>query len=475
MDTKKFNDRVLKVGIWYVLSTILVRGISFLTTPLFTRLLTKEQFGILTVYESWLRILFPILTLSLYASVERGKYEFEKEYDGYIATVQLFITVLCIGAAVIAFFFHKQIGRILDMSDMMLTVMILYVWAQSAINCIQRREKMLLRYWQNIIITACATVLPTVLSVGVLAYYKKMGYTEELLSIRILSFYIPQIVVGIILVLLILKRGYGGYRKKFIPFAVTFSMPLIPHVLSMEILNQSDKIMVSRLEGDTEAGIYSLGVTVMWIVLLVSQAVGDAWMPWIYEKLKKEDFVPIKKVWREMAVLFGMFGWGIVMFAPEIVWILGGDAYSEATYIVAPLIIGAMAHFFSYSYISVEQFYKKTSYVMLVSVAAVLLNFLLNYIGIIKFGYGAAACATALCYSFMIAAHAVLLKVKFGRTFIPAKVTAVVFVLFSIVDMATVICYKQAFWQRCIIAAGGFIIYLGLFYQKIKIWKEEKG
>lgn len=468
MDTKKFNSKVLKAGIWYVISAILVRGISFLTTPLFTRLLSKEQFGMLTVYESWLRILFPIVTLSLYASVERAKYEFEEEYDAYIATIQLFMTGLCIGASAITACFHKEMGELLDMTDIMLAVMLLYVWAQAVINCMQRREKLLLRYRENIVTTACATVFPTLFSVGTLVYYKGLGYTEELFSIRILSFYISQVIVGIVLAILIFKRGHGIYRKKFIRFAISFSVPLIPHVLSMEILNQSDKIMVSRLAGDERAGIYSLGITVMWIVLLVSQAVGDAWLPWMYEKLKAESFTSVGAAWKEMICLFGIFGWFVVLFAPEIVWILGGKTYEEAIYLVAPLTVGGMAHFFSYSYISVEQFYKKTSNVMGVSMAAVLLNILLNYVGIIKFGYGAAAFTTAFCYSFMMVAHAGLLKLKFGRCFIPARMTIAVFLFFSIIDFATVKCYRLTFWSRCVVAMLGMMICIGMYWQKLK-------
>ncbi len=472
MDRTDFNKRAWKAGVWYVISVIFVRGISFFATPFLSRLLTKEQYGILTVYDSWLRILFPILTLSFYASVERAKYEFEEEYDAYIASIQLAMTGACLAAAAGIFFLHRQIGKILNMTDIMLVIMVFYVWAQSAINSFQRREKLLLRYWQNIVITACATVLPTILSISVLFWYKGIGNEDELLYVRIFSFYIPQILVGMAVAVLLFRRGHVCFSKKYIKFAVEFSFPLIPHVLSMEILNQSDKIMVGRLAGDEKAGVYSLGVTVMWIILLVSQAVGDAWMPWLYDKLKRREFIPVGETWKEMIRLFGMFGWLVVVFAPEIVWIFGGSFYAEAVYLVPPLTIGVMAHFFSYSYISAEQFYKRTFYVMAVSVAAVLLNLLLNYAGILIFGYTAAAFATAFCYTFMMIAHAFLLKIKFGNCFMPAKVTIAVFLFFSILDLITMNSYQSAFWVRCLMAVSGTGIYLAVSFHSIKGWAE---
>lgn len=470
MDTENFNQRVLKAGFWYVISTIMVRGISFLTTPFFTRLLTREQYGFLTVYESWLRILLPILTLSLYASVERAKYEFEAEYDAYIASIQSVMTGLCMGAAVITALFHKQIGGMLHMTDLMLAVMIFYVWAQAVINSVQRREKLLLQYRQNIAVTACATVVPTVLSMIILNWCKTAGWQEELLTIRILSFYIPQMITGAALAVVVYQRGHGRFAKKHLQFAVLFSLPLIPHVLSMEILNQSDKIMVSRLAGDEKAGIYSLGVTIMWVVLLLSQAIGDAWLPWLYQKLRCKKYMLVEKAWKEMIKLFGMFGWMIVAFAPEIVWIFGGEDYKDAVRLVGPLTVGGMAHFFSYSYIAVEQYYKKNIYVMLVSITAVVLNILLNYIGIMRWGYEAAAYATAWSYAFMIAAHAVLLKINLGSTFISAKVTAGVFLFYLGADFITVFCYKLPFFYRLVFVITAAAVQVRQSYGKIRVW-----
>lgn len=454
-----------------MISLIFVRGISFFTTPVFTRLMSTEQYGILTVYESWLRIAFPILTLSLYASAERAKYEFEEDYDKYLSSIQAFMFLLSAVWSVITLILHKQIGKLLNMTDMMLVIMLLYVAAQSAINNAQRREKVLLRYKQNILLTLFGTVVPTVISIGLLSYFKYHGYSEELLQVRILSFYIPQIIVGIFVGGLILYRGKGCLKKSYMKYAVKFSFPLIPHMLSMEILSQSDKIMVSRLTGDANAGIFSLATNVMWIALLLSQAVGDAWIPWFYEKLQEKSYDAIQKVWKTMICLFGVFCWLIVMFAPEIIFILGGEKYKDAVYLVAPMIIGVMAHFFSYSYISIEQFFQKTYYVMAVSMVTVILNLILNYTCINQFGYIAAAFTTAVSYLLMIVLHALILKWKYNRTFISAKDTLLVLCFFAMADFVAEASYALPFYVRWL-AAG--IIMLLCFAAAYKKWKEFK-
>ena len=46
-----------KAAFWFALSIILQKGISFLTLPIFTRIMTVEQYGVFSVYLSWVSII----------------------------------------------------------------------------------------------------------------------------------------------------------------------------------------------------------------------------------------------------------------------------------------------------------------------------------------------------------------------------------------------------------------------------------
>ena len=39
------NNKVLKSGIWFTISNFIVKSIGFITTPIFTRMLSKSEFG----------------------------------------------------------------------------------------------------------------------------------------------------------------------------------------------------------------------------------------------------------------------------------------------------------------------------------------------------------------------------------------------------------------------------------------------
>ena len=67
-----FNKLAIKAGLFYIISELFVRGITFITTPIYTRLLTTAQYGEVRVYESWLLIAAPVMSLCLWKSTERS-------------------------------------------------------------------------------------------------------------------------------------------------------------------------------------------------------------------------------------------------------------------------------------------------------------------------------------------------------------------------------------------------------------------
>ena len=81
---KKSSGVVLKAGIWYTVSNFVFRGMAFITTPVFTRLLTKGEYGDFSNFASWMSILVIITSCDLQTSIIRSKLEFEDDIDSYI-------------------------------------------------------------------------------------------------------------------------------------------------------------------------------------------------------------------------------------------------------------------------------------------------------------------------------------------------------------------------------------------------------
>ena len=68
---KKYKNMSLpvKAGFWFTICNFMQRGITMITTPIFTRVLSEEQYGLVSTFTSWQNVLILITTLSLYKAM----------------------------------------------------------------------------------------------------------------------------------------------------------------------------------------------------------------------------------------------------------------------------------------------------------------------------------------------------------------------------------------------------------------------
>ena len=184
-------------------------------------------------------------------------------------------------------------------------------------------------------------------------------------------------------------------------------------------MNQSDKIMIQKMVGFESAGIFALGTTVSFIMWIIEESVWNAWLPWLYEKITRGEKKDIERPWLIIVTGFAIITFLIVLIAPEIILVLGGEQYRDAAYLVAPMTLGTLFRFFSYIYSAMQNYYKKTKYVAIGTVGAMIINLILNYVCIRQFGYMAAAYTTAFSYLLLMIFQAFLERLITGEIIVP--------------------------------------------------------
>ena len=126
----------VKASVAYTVCSILQKCLSFITLPLFTRILTTEQYGIHSVYTSWYSILSIFLTLNLaYGSFSTAMVRFEKERSEYIAAIQNICFVLCLIFLVIYLPFTGFWNAIFHLPTALVCVMIAEVLTGFSLLC----------------------------------------------------------------------------------------------------------------------------------------------------------------------------------------------------------------------------------------------------------------------------------------------------------------------------------------------------
>ena len=398
------SNVVIKSGLWYTVANFLTKGVLFLSTPIFTRLMTQQEFGAFSNFSSWLSILVIVVTLNVEASLMSARYDYERTLDKYIFSALTLSSASTLVWAVVCNIFMQPISEFLQIEPLYINGMFAYLLVFPALQLFQTQERFFFRYKASAALSLVTTLGSCALSVLLV-----VGMTTDRLGGRIIGHILPTVLIGLWLYVLLARRGrsvdFGAWK-----YTLRVCLPYVPHLLSMTVLNSTDRIMITKICGEADNALYSVAYNVAMIVTLLLTALNGAFSPWLAQKLAREEYDDVQRVSKRYIGLFMLFGVGLMLLAPEVLLIMGGPDYLAAKPVMIPVAIGCMCQFLYTLFVNVEQFYKKTAGMAIASVSAALLNYLLNLWLIPRFGYIAAAYTTLVGYLWLLLVHMLLVR-----------------------------------------------------------------
>ena len=398
------NIKALKSGVWYTIANIIIKGLGLLTTPVFTRLLTHEEFGLYSNYFSWLNVFSYVITLNLAATFISARYDFEDDFDGYISSMLSLSILSSIIWSLLINLFPSWFANITNLN-------IKYLLFTAAIDMFLARERYYFEYKISVLISVFLSVFSSLLAVLLVLHM------EDKLTGRIVGFAITHILIGLALVLLIF---YYGRSVQFFywKYALPICIPFIPHLLSLTMLNSMDKIMITQICGAEFNALYSLAYSCGAVITLVTTSLNTAFSPWLGEQLHRKNYTKIKEVAVQYVLLFIFLTSGIMLVVPEFLLIMGGSSYQSAIYVMPPVAFGCVCQFIYTMHVNIEQFNLKTVGMAIASISAAALNYVLNFIFIPKYGYIAAAYTTLASFLWLMLIHMYLVyKIGFAHVY----------------------------------------------------------
>lgn len=392
------NGKALKSGIWFTVSNFITRGIGFITTPVFTRLMTKSEYGDFSNIQTWMMIMLYITSLDLEASLIRASYDFKEDLNRYVHSLIALSMLSTSFFWMVSILFRDQFISLFSMESIYIDCMFIYLLFCPAVNIFQNVERYQYKYKWTVAISLGITVGASLLAV-ILVFLMN----DKLLG-RTMGFIIPTIVIGLIISVYYIIKG-RSINLNYWKYAIPISLPYIPHLLSMYLLSNMDRVMIKRFIGSESAALYSLAYTCGMIITILVTSINSAFGPWLVEKLSSKEYSTIRKMSVPYVAMFSAVAFGMVLITPEILYILGGVPYLEARHVMPPVAAGCLLQFVYCMYVNVEQYEKKTVGMAIASAVAAGLNFILNYICIPHFGYIAAAYTTYVGYFVLLILH----------------------------------------------------------------------
>lgn len=399
----EFAGKALRAGVWYTVSNFLTKGLVFITTPLFTRMLTHSEFGEFNNFISWLNILSIMCTLNLESTFGAARYDFNDKFDEYVSSVLALSTVSILTFAIIINIFYKSMVDIFMMDRLKINILFVYLVFITAVHMYQARERYYFSYKKLVILSLMMSICTVGVSV-VLVYFCEDKYMG-----RIIGHTMPTIIIGMVLYFVILFRGRCIKSRQW-KYALPIALPYIPHLLSLTLLNSMDRVQITRFCGSDSNALYSLAYTSGAVVCILLVSMNNAYAPWLSEKLNQKKYMEIQSFSKIYIGIFCVGLLGIMLISPEILLIMGGESYITAKYVMPPIAFGCACQFIYTMFVNIEQFRKKTIGMAIGSATAALVNYLLNLFFIPRYGYIAAAYTTLISFLWLLIAHMIMVK-----------------------------------------------------------------
>ena len=391
----------LKSSGWYMVCNVFQNALGFITLPVYSRILPAEQYGLYSVYLTWMNLLLIFTNLNLqYGVFNTAMMKFEKDRDEFIAAMQGLTTVLSLGWLFLYLVASEIWNPLFQLPTILMVVMAFEMLLFPAKDYWSGKRKFEYQYRATVIYTiAMAVVNPTVCIIAILNTEGDRGIVRVLAAAIVnMAFYAVIYVRNFI-------KGKVFYHKEYWNYAWKLGLPLVLYYVSQTIFNQFDKLMIQHMVGMDKAGIYSLVYSCSVVVVFVINAINGAYVPWKYRKLQKKAYESIAKVSEWIAMAIGAVLLFVILIGPELIKMIAPAEYYEAIWIMPPVVGSLFFLFLAQLFINVEFYFEEKQALVKGSLFSAVLNIVLNYYAIRKFGYIAAGYTTLISYIVFVAAN----------------------------------------------------------------------
>ena len=457
---KKINSLspAAKASFWFVMSNIMLKGISFITTPIFTRLLGPNDYGITSVFVTWEGVISIFATLSLAGGVYNvAQTKYSDDIDGYTSSMisltfvaSLLVYTACIGVNIIA-------PSLFALSNTYLLFMWIQTFTNAAITFWLMRKRFVYDYKSVVFYTVANALLsPAIAIVAILLFPNNAAYA------KIIGAGVAGIAIGLYLVIYWMVKGRKTFNRLYWGYALKFNLPLIPHYLSSTLLNSSDKLMINAMVSTAAAGIYGIAHSITGLISIITQSINHSLIPYTLQSIKSGNIKGLRKTTTACLSIVSVVCLGVMMFAKEGILIFATPEYIDAVWYIAPLTLSVMFSFLYGIIGNIMFYYEKTWQMSAITIVCSVINIVTNYFGIKMFGPIAAGYTTLICSVIQVIAYYAVVKryEKNLNQIVNIKFVCLLALIYGALMAYSAVFYDSFFARFGLVAVVGIVVLL---------------
>lgn len=367
---------------------------TLVTLPVFTRILTKEDYGVLALAQVYAVFMSGLINFGLSIGYERNFFEYQdrkRTAQLLYSTLAFVLTAYALGIILTYVFKAELAGWVIGSAD----YHNLLFWAFCSTS-LTSFKGYYLTYFKNtenarafVWYTIDETILGILLSLAFVVYFR----------IGVIGLVYGQLLAGLIVFSALLFRFFRllppDFNWRVLRDALKLSYPLTPRIFLGVVGSQFDKYVIGLMGTTGGVGVYSIGQNVAYSVFMFMTAIQNVFSPQVYKRMFEfgdKGGQAVGEYLTPFAYISILFGLLISLFSEEIIFILTPKSYQD----VADIVIILSMLYGSYFFGKQPQliFAKKTFITSILTVLSIVLNVAINIPFILKWGAIGAAWGT---------------------------------------------------------------------------------
>ncbi|WP_421945868.1 lipopolysaccharide biosynthesis protein [Pedobacter sp.] len=389
----------LKHGGNYLVASLATRSLAFISIPIYTRLLSTQDYGIVSIFMGVSGLLVSLIAFSTDRSVSRYFFDQKSEMDfkRFVGTSSILALGFFIFNSILLIYFAEDFGNLVGLNKNVVYLFIPFSLISIVGLTFEQIYNPLKKSKEIAVYSVINVFLGFALSVTFLLFMKTEKYYGQIWG---------QIATGFIMLFfwirLIKPYFVLSFDKSYIKYIFTFSVPLIPYALSGVIIEQFGKIAIGSSQGMSEAGFYNLALSVSSIVNIVVIVTHQAWNPYYFEYMNSKNYKQLDSDFIKIFKITILVAFGVASFGKELGLLLAKEEFSGALYLIPIFTIGYIFSQLSFAYVRNFGYTRKTQYMTLTILTSGVSNVLLNVFFVKSFGQLGAAISFVISYIIMV-------------------------------------------------------------------------
>lgn len=399
----KQSSLVKTVGI-YTLTNILNAAIPFFLMPVLTRYLSPADYGITAMLQVLVGVITPFVGVNAHGAVSVKYFQREQvDFPKYVSSCLMILMCTSLLMSAIFCVFQAQISGISEFPADWLWSILLICFGQFIIS--------------NLLVILQSSVQPK--TYGTIQILQTtMNFTLTIWLVVLLNFNWQGRVIAqattsgcfaIFSIIMLYRRGWlvWEYDTAYMKDALKFGVPLIPHALAGFVMVMADRIIITKLVGLSDTGIYTVGAEIGMAIGLLGNSFNQAYIPWLYDKLNKINYQIKIKIVKFTYIYMVVIILIAVIFSFLMPWFLKyfiGKEFYGASSVILWIALG-YAFDGMYKMVVNYIFYAEKTYLLaVITFCVAIVHVFITYLSVKNFGVIGAGYATLItcCIKFLM-------------------------------------------------------------------------